>query len=130
MVTQKEIFYQFLLNERARLEKEVAQLRQSLRMREVDAVDCLELALAMERLNAFIDFSSKSMSIFDLGVPADYNTIHFDFSQYKKLASIEKRERKATLAERAEVRAQARGISLERALAELTEIDELMKGVK
>lgn len=130
MVTQKEIFYQFLLNERARLEKEVAQLRQSLRMREVDAVDCLELALTMERLNAFIDFSSKAMAIFDLGVPADYNTIHFDFSSYKKLAAIEKKERRATLAERAEVRAQARGISLERALAELTEIDELMKGVK
>ena len=130
MVTQKEIFYQFLLNERARLEKEVAQLRQSLRMREVDAVDCLELALAMERLNAFIDFSSKSMSIFDLGVPADYTTIHFDFSQYKRLASIEKRERKATLAERAELRSQVRSISVEQALAELREIDALMKGIK
>ena len=130
MVTQKEIFYQFLLNERARLEKEVAQLRQSLRMREVDAVDCLELALAMERLNAFIDFSSKSMSIFDLGVPADYNTVRFDFSQYKKLASIEKREHRASLAERAEHRSQIRNISVAQALAELTEIDELMKGVK
>lgn len=130
MVTQKEIFYQFLLNERARLEKEVAQLRQSLRMREVDAVDCLELALAMERLSAFIDFSSKSMSIFDLDVPADYNTIRFDFSQYKRLASIEKRERKATLAERAELRSQVRNISVEQALAELREIDALMKGIK
>ena len=56
MVTQKEIFFQYLLNERDKLESEVAQLRQNLRMRkEVDAIDCLELALAMERLSAFIN---------------------------------------------------------------------------
>ena len=41
MVTQKEIFFQYLLNERDRLEAEVAQLQQNLRMRRVDAIDCL-----------------------------------------------------------------------------------------
>lgn len=127
MVTQKEIFYQYLLNERARLEKEVAQLRQALRMREVDAVDCLELALAMERLNSFVDFASKSMSIFDFNIPADYNTITFDFTPYKKLAALEKKNQRETLAERAEHRSKVRNISYEQAFAELQQIDEMLK---
>lgn len=56
MVTQKEIFYQYLLNERDRLEGEVVQLRQNLRMKkDIDSIDCLELSLAMERLSAFIE---------------------------------------------------------------------------
>ena len=65
MVTQKEIFYQYLLNERDRLEDEVVQLRQNQRMKKnIDAIDCLELALAMERLSAFIDYSDHALAIF------------------------------------------------------------------
>lgn len=90
MVTQKEIFFQYLLNERDRLEGEVAQLRQNLRMRNPDAVDCLELALALERLSAFIDFTNHATSIFKLDVPADYNTVTIDFSVYKQAAKAAK----------------------------------------
>lgn len=97
MVTQKEIFYQYLLNERDRLEDEVVQLRQNQRLKKnIDAVDCLELALAMERLSAFIDYSDHAIAIFNLACPADYRAkiINIDFSAYKKAAEKLKKEMK------------------------------------
>ena len=97
MVTQKEVFYQYLLNERDRLEYEVVQLRQNLRMRkEIDAIDCLELALAMERLSAFIDYSDHALAIFKLNVPTDYRAsiVNIDFSSYKQAAERLKKELK------------------------------------
>lgn len=97
MVTQKEIFYQYLLNERNRLESDVVQLRQNLRMRkEVDAIDCLELALAMERLSAFIDYTDHALAIFKLSVPTDYraNIVNIDYSAYKKAAEKSKKSMK------------------------------------
>lgn len=97
MVTQKEIFFQYLLNERDRLEEEVVQLQQNLRMRKnIDAVDCLELALAMERLSAFIDFSDHAIAIFKLSCPADYraNIVKIDFTAYKKAAEKLRKELK------------------------------------
>lgn len=96
IVTQKEIFYQYLMNERDRLEEDVAQLRQNLRMRKVDAIDCLELALAMERLSAFIDYSDHALAIFKLSVPTDYraNIVNIDFSAYKKAAEKLKKSMK------------------------------------
>lgn len=97
MVTQKEIFFQYLLNERDRLEDEVVQLRQNLRMRNgVDAVDCLELALAIERLSSFIDFSDHAIAIFKLSVPTDYRAsiVNIDFTAYKKAAEKLKKQMK------------------------------------
>ena len=97
MVTQKEIFYQYLLNERDRLEEDVVQLRQNLRMRkEIDAIDCLELALAMERLSAFIDYTDHALAIFKLSVPTDYRAsiINIDYSAYKKDAEKLKKSMK------------------------------------
>ena len=94
MVTQKEIFFQYLLNERDRLEMEVEQLQQNLRMRRVDAIDCLELALAEERLSAFINYSDHAIAIFNLSCPADYRAkiINIDFSAYKKAAEKLKKD--------------------------------------
>lgn len=97
MVTQKEIFFQYLLNERDRLEEEVVQLQQNLRMRKnIDAVDCLELALALERLSAFIDYSDHAIAIFKLSCPADYrsNIVKIDFTAYKKAAQELKKQMK------------------------------------
>lgn len=97
MVTQKEIFFQYLLNERDRLEYEVVQLRQNLRMRKnIDSVDCLELSLAMERLSAFIDFSDHAIAIFKLSVPTDYRAsiVNIDYTAYKKAAEKLKKEMK------------------------------------
>lgn len=97
MATQKEIFFQYLINERDRLEDEVVQLRQNQRMKKnIDAVDCLELALAMERLSAFIDYSDHALAIFKLSVPTDYRAsiVNIDYSAYKKAAEKQKKSMK------------------------------------
>lgn len=100
MATQKEIFYQYILAERDRREEEVIQLRQNLRMKNtIDAVDCLELSLALERLNSFMDFSNHAIAIFKMSCPADVeaNMIKIDFTEYKKAAQelrkFQKREK-------------------------------------
>lgn len=60
MMRQKEIdlLYQYLWNRFTYLEQDVQQLQQAVRYRHIDAVDCLELCLALERLNAFKQFSA------------------------------------------------------------------------
>lgn len=59
-MTQKEheMLMQYFYNNLCFLENDVQQLRQNFHYRKVDAVDCIEFALALERLNAFKDFSS------------------------------------------------------------------------
>lgn len=97
MVTQKEVFYTWLLNERDRTEQEVVKLQQKLRYtRNIDAVDCMELSLALERLSCFNDFFQKSIAIFKLSLPVDLeNAIYFDVSDlYRQAAENKKRLKK------------------------------------
>ena len=60
MMRQKEIemLYQYLWNRYTYLEQDVQQLQQNVRYRRIDAVDCLELCLALERFQAFKQFSA------------------------------------------------------------------------
>ena len=44
---------EYILFEMTRLEQDVQHLRQNLRYRDVDVVDCMELMLALERLVVF-----------------------------------------------------------------------------
>lgn len=62
---QKEIemLYQYLWNQYTYLERDVQQLQQNVRYRRIDAVDCLELCLALERFQAFQEFSSDVRAI-------------------------------------------------------------------
>ena len=96
MVTQKEIFFQYLLNERDRLENDVNNLRQTLRYRNIDAVDCLELTLALERLNCFNDFIAHAVAIFKLSCPADtrVNMVNIDYTAYRRAAEKLKKSMK------------------------------------
>lgn len=96
MVTQKEIFFQYLLNERDRLENDVDNLRQTLRYRNIDAVDCLELTLAMERFNCFNDFIAHAVAIFKLSCPADtrVNMVNIDYTAYRRAAEKLKKSMK------------------------------------
>ena len=57
---QKEIemLYLYLWNRYIYLEHDVQQLQQNVRFRRIDAVDCLELCLALERFQAFKQFSA------------------------------------------------------------------------
>lgn len=53
---QKEMYYSYIYNHREFLWQDIQQLQQNLRYRRIDSIDCLEMALALERLNAFDDF--------------------------------------------------------------------------
>lgn len=52
---QREIklFFNYRYNMQCRLENDVRQLQQNVRYRNIDVIDCLELSLALERLNTF-----------------------------------------------------------------------------
>lgn len=75
---QKEIFMSYINNTRYKLEEDVRQLQQRLRYREADAVDCLELALALERLNSFEEFSRSAVAILKLSVPDPVTYVSID----------------------------------------------------
>lgn len=82
---QKEIFMAYINNTRDRLQEDVRQLQQRLRYRECDAVDCLELALAQERLYSFEEFARSSMAILKLSVPEPmtYVSIDTNYAKYR-----------------------------------------------
>lgn len=56
---EKDMLYKYFLFELTRLEDDVTRLQQALRYRRVDSLDCLELALALERLLCFKDFTKN-----------------------------------------------------------------------
>lgn len=91
---QKEIFIEYINNKRDDLEEDVRKLQQRVRYRDVDAVDCLELSLALERLNSFIDFSNSAIAILRLAVPEPmtYVSIDTNYAQ-SRLARERERER-------------------------------------
>jgi len=84
-LTQKEILMTYIVNNRDRLQEDVRELQQRVRYRDVDAVDCLELSLAIERLTAFEDFSRSVMAIMKLSVPdpVTYVSIDSDYARYR-----------------------------------------------
>ena len=53
---QRSIYGEYVLNERTRMEKEIEQLQQNIRFRDVSQLDCLELIIAKERYNSFCEF--------------------------------------------------------------------------
>lgn len=73
----------YINNNRDRLQEDVRKLQQRLRYRDVDSVDCLELVLALERLNAFEDFSRSAIAILKLSVadPMTYVSIDTNYAR-------------------------------------------------
>ena len=61
-----ELLLEYFLHTLTYLEQDVQQLQQNIRYRRIDAVDCLELCLALERLNAFKKFSSEVRQLLKL----------------------------------------------------------------
>lgn len=64
--SQRELWYCYVVNYRQRLEDDIKQLQTNLRYRKVDAVDCMELALAIERLNCFNEYCRHTNEIFKI----------------------------------------------------------------
>ena len=54
-MTQKErdLWAEYKYNKGEYLKQDIVQLQQTLRYRNIDIIDCIELALAIERLNTF-----------------------------------------------------------------------------
>ncbi len=84
-MTQKEILMTWIVNSRDRLQEDVRELQQRVRYRNVDAVDCLELSLAIERMNAFEDFSRSVIEIMKLSTPdpVTYVSIDGDYARHR-----------------------------------------------
>jgi len=75
----------YIINSRDRLQEDVRSLQQRVRYRNVDAVDCLELSLAIERMNAFDDFSRSVIEIMKLSTPdpVTYVSIDGDYARHR-----------------------------------------------
>ena len=91
---QKEILAAYFNNNRDKLEEDVRQLQQRLRYRNADAVDCLELALALERLNAFEDFVKSTRAILKMDLPEPVTYVSINTSYAKKRIEIERNKGK------------------------------------
>lgn len=63
---QRDLWLSYIYNNRIYLQQDINQLQDNLRCRAVGVVDCFELALALERLNAFNTFVAHTEAIFGL----------------------------------------------------------------
>lgn len=68
---QRTLWAAYKYNNRIYLRREVERLQDNLRCRDVGVVDCLELALALERLAAFDEYVSHTEAIFGLCLGSD-----------------------------------------------------------
>lgn len=55
---ERELLKAWLLNEDLRIDNEIMELKSRLRYRQIDIVDCIELALLINRYQDFKQFSS------------------------------------------------------------------------
>lgn len=60
---QKDLWNEYKYNRGEYLRQDIRQLQQNIRYRDIDVVDCVELALALERLNTFNQVC-KSVEVF------------------------------------------------------------------
>lgn len=84
----------YLINNRNKLQEDVRQLQQRLRYRDIDAVDCLELSLAIERLYAFEDFANSAMAILKLSFPEPMTYVSIDTNYAKRRVELERNKGK------------------------------------
>ena len=91
---QKEILAAYFNNERDRLENDIRQLQQRLRYRNADAVDCLELSLALERLTAFDEFVKSTRAILRMELPEPVTYVSIDTSYAKHRVDLERNKGK------------------------------------
>lgn len=66
MSRRNDLLLEYFYNRSIYLENEVKQLRENLRWRPIDAVDCLELVIALERLNMFREVSRDVRALLGL----------------------------------------------------------------
>lgn len=57
--SELSLLYSYIYNNRLMLKNEVRTMQANLRYREIDVIDCLELALAVERYNTFKETTNQ-----------------------------------------------------------------------
>lgn len=57
--SELSLLYSYIYNNRIRLKNDIRQMQTNLRYREIDVVDCFELALAVERYNTFKETTNQ-----------------------------------------------------------------------
>lgn len=62
------LLYTYIYNNRVRLKNEIRSLQANLRYRDIDVIDCIELALSIERYNTFKETTNQIKSLLNLGV--------------------------------------------------------------
>lgn len=82
---QKDIFLEYINNKRDWLQEDIRKLQQRVRYRDADAVDCIELALARERLIAFEEYAADTKAILKLSDPdpVTYVSIDTNYARYR-----------------------------------------------
>lgn len=68
-MTSKEyaILLNYMYNNQKRLEDEIRQLKTNLRFRDIDVVDCIELALALNQLDTFKETTKQIRLLLKIG---------------------------------------------------------------
>lgn len=63
---ERELLLNYIINTRCYLKQDIDKLTQALRYRPVDSVDCLELSLALERYNSFVEYTNQILLLLKL----------------------------------------------------------------
>lgn len=66
--SELSLLYSYIYNNRLMLKNEVRTMQANLRYREIDVIDCLELALAVERYNTFKETTNQIKALLNLEV--------------------------------------------------------------
>lgn len=57
--SELSMLYSYIYNNRLRLKDDIRTLQANLRYRDIDVIDCIELALAVERYNTFKETTNQ-----------------------------------------------------------------------
>lgn len=66
--SELSLLYSYIYNNRLMLKNEVRTMQANLRYREIDVIDCLELALSVERYNTFKETTNQIKALLKLEV--------------------------------------------------------------
>lgn len=64
--TEIELLLAYIVNEESRLENDVTELRNRIRFRHIDVNDCVEMQLALQRLDDFREFALTVIRLLNL----------------------------------------------------------------
>lgn len=68
---EKSLFYNYILNNRLRLEDNVRNIQANIRFRRVDIIDCVELIEATVELETFKQVTNDLRLLLDIELPSD-----------------------------------------------------------